>query len=113
MPVALAAGTALTSAKNNVSRVLPKDLYHEIKPTIAVIGRVKTNSVETLVPALDGLEILLPVGLPLAGTISPVGANAETLVSPGQCLTRHHESHREGAKSAEELHSELKKMRTD
>jgi hypothetical protein len=47
---------------------------------VAVIGRVKTNSVETLVPALDGLEILLPVGLPLAGTISPVGANAETLV---------------------------------
>jgi hypothetical protein len=76
--------------------------------TVAIIGRVQTNSVETLVPALDGLEILLPVGLPLAGAVSPVGANAETLVGTRQGLTSHRESHRKGAECAEELHSELK-----
>lgn len=79
--------------------------------TVAVIGGVEAHSVETLVPALDSLEILLPIRSVLASAISPVGTHTETLVLPSQSLTRKkHQGRRDGADRSEELHIEKIKV---
>lgn len=73
--------------------------------TVAITAGIETDSVEALVPTLDSLKVLLPVGRVLAGSISSVGSKTESLVGECRGLCRkEQQAGREFTQRAKKLH---------
>lgn len=108
MPTALAAGTALASAVADVSASMftLRDVRDILELTVAVAGGVEADGVESLAPALDGLEVRLPIRLSLAGSVGLVGSHAEALVSAGHGSWQEQHGGGQRGERVEKLHDE-------
>lgn len=108
MPTALAAGTALARAAAYVSAVMftLRNVRDILELTVAVAGSVKAHRVESLAPALDGLEVRLPIRLSLAGSVGLVGSHAEALVSASHGSWQEQHSGGQRGERVEKLHDD-------